>query len=165
MKRKIIFCLTVFSFLIAGCRPEEKSGVEEEIFRAYEGQKGVIIFSLPPGLFALAVGEGDTEIRDLMREVEKVRIILIDRGAGKDPEGEFMEKLAGLGFEDLVSVNDGNNRVHLKIFQPEEVIREVMLLTSSDDTFLGISMAGNISREHLSALVKQVQINDFKNMK
>lgn len=100
-----------------------------------------------------------------MREVEKVRIILIDRGAGKDPEGEFMEKLTGLGFEDLVSVNDGNNRVHLKIFQPEEVIREVMLLTSSDDTFLGISMAGNISQEHLSALVKQVQINDFKNMK
>jgi len=152
------------TFLLVGltsCRQEGKSGVQEELFDSYEGQQGVIAFNLPPGLFAMIIGREEPGLKELTRGLEKIRIILIDRGAGKDPEADFIKKLGTLGFEDLLLVNNDESRIHVKLFQPQEIIREVMILVSSDDTFMGISLVGEISEEQLKELARHIRVEDF----
>ncbi len=158
-------CL-LFLLLLAmtGCRPEG-SGVQKEVFDQWEGKKGVYAFSLPPGLFALIIGHEEPAFRDMVQGLDKIRVILIDRGAGRDPEKDFLTGLTELGYEDLLQINNGEDRVRVKVYEPEDQIREVMVLVSSEDTFMGLSLVGNISEDNLRELVKQIRMEDFVNMK
>jgi len=173
MKRVNSFLLPVlFLFviiLITGCQIHNEKAAEE-VFDKYEGQEGVYTFRIPPGLIGIFLDEEeDREIKEALREMDFIKVMILDEKKTKSSSKdqilqEFDKKLAESNFEDILLVNDGQQTIKIKIREEEGYIREMMILITDEDAFLGLSLVGKISLDQLSSVARSVDIEDFMDM-
>jgi len=173
MKRVITFLLPALLLfviiLITGCQNHNEKAAEE-VFDKYEGQEGVYTFRIPPGLIGIFLDEEeDRELKEILRKMDFIKVMILDekktRSSNKDQIlQEFDQKLAESNFEDILLVNDGKQTIKIKIREEEGYIREMMILITEEDSFLGLSLVGKISLDQLSSVARSVDIEDFMDM-
>lgn len=162
LKLFVLFII-LFPVILASCVQRDKSRGAGEVFGSYEGEQGVITFRLPPAIFSMIIGKEEPALRETLKQLDQVKVLLMDRSAAdrNDPEAAFLRKLAELGFEDLMVVTESGNRVRIAIYQEEEDIQEVMILVTSEDAFLGLSLVGNIREQDLMEIASRIRTEDF----
>ena len=173
MKRVNTFLLPVLLLfviiLITGCQNHNEKAAEE-VFDKYEGQEGVYTFRIPPGLIGIFLDEeDDRELKETLRKMDFIKVMILDEKKTKLSNKdqilqEFDQKLAESNFEDILLVNDGQQTIKIKIREEEGYVREMMILITKEDSFLGLSLVGKISLDQLSSVARSVDIEDFMDM-
>ena len=155
--------------LITGCQNHNEKAAEE-VFDKYEGQEGVYTFRIPPGLIGIFLDEEeDRELKETLRKMDFIKVMILDEKKTKSSNKdqilqEFDRKLAESNFEDILLVNDGQQTIKIKIREEEGYVREMMILITKEDSFLGLSLVGKISLDQLSSVARSVDIEDFMDM-
>lgn len=163
---RILLFATITALLTGSCQRSNSAG--EEVINSYENMEGVYTFKIPPGLVAVFIrGDENRELRESMRNMESVKIILVDmnKTESKDITGfskDFILKLKEGGFEEMMTMNDGGEKITLMMLEEGEVIKEMMALFLSKDEFLGLSLTGEIDPAELAGILKKVKIEDFQ---
>jgi len=166
VKFNLFLLIAIISWLGLSCQGDRSAG--EEVMDSYENMDGVFTIKVPPGLVAVFItGQENHELKEAMRSMESVKIMLVDVNKSKSKDVkefsyEFMQKLKEGGFTEMLTINDSGEKVTLMMLEDEEKIREMMVVIVSQDEFLGLSLNGEIEPEQLSELLKKVKIDDFQ---
>ena len=159
------FILLLLIFLTA-CARREHHG--EEVIRGYESQEGVLTLKIPPGLIGMFLsGDKTRDTKDAFSKMESIKLILVDMSKVKaenipDFTLDFEEKLFLSGFESFFIFTEEGSKIHILSLDEEEVIRELMVLISGEDEFLGISLTGQINPDQFVEIAREIQISDFQ---
>lgn len=173
-KGYLTFCLLITAIAVlllvnTSCQ-NNRGRAAGDVFEKYEGQKGIYIFRIPPGLVNLLLSEsGEPDLIELFAEMEMIKVIICDKSTGSEKRDDilddFNQKLSEANFEDLFMVNDSDRSIRFKIHENEtETIDEIMMLIKESDSFLGLSLVGNLTYDQISVLANKVKIEDFRNI-
>lgn len=166
VKFNLFLLLVIIYGLGISCQGDRSAG--EEVMDSYENMEGVFTIKVPPGLVAVfIIGDENLELKEAMRSMESVKIMLVDVNKSKSKDvkefsSEFMQKLKNGGFTEMLTINDSGEKVTLMMLEDEEKIMEMMVVIVSDDEFLGLSLSGEIEPDELSELLQKVKIDDFQ---
>jgi len=159
--------LLVIMQLFFSCSPDHAG---EALIRSYESQKGVVTFKLPPALVGSILAQEDMEMKEMFRNMESIKFILVDMGrAGAETNsefaGEFEDRLESIGFETMLMTNSEGQAIHILILEDDRdgslQITEMMILITGEEEFLGLSLVGDIEPEKMIEAAKEMQIGDF----
>ena len=129
--KKLSLILAVALFLFTSC--EYNPGVSEA-FTKYRFKDGVTTISVPGWVIGLAanIGEMDEDERELLQSIDKVRILVVeDETLNKEINlhQEFNSKINRKNkYEELLTVNDENEKITIYGIMDEEVISEMVIL-------------------------------------
>ena len=160
---------TVFLVITSSCH-NNRGKTARDVFEKYEGQEGIYIFRIPPGIVNLLLDKsGETGLMELLAEMEMIKVIICDKSTGSKKRDmileDFNQKLSEENFEDLFMINNIDHSVRFKIHENETGnIDEIMMLIKEEDSFLGLSIVGNLTYDQISMLAKKVKIDDFRNI-
>ena len=151
---------------LAACKsgPEPRAG---EAIRRYEGLPGVYSFRIPPAFLGVFLTEDvSADVRTFLASMKTIKIILVNRTeAGKGLlesfTDDFMAVATDEGFEDLMVMNDGPDKVSIKIHEEESMIDEALILITGTDEFLGLSIVGEIDPDILGRVVNEFNADNF----
>jgi len=169
MKLRLPFLLVIaiLSFFTHSCR-NDRGKAAEDVFDKYEGQAGVYIFKIPPGLIGIFVNsEENPELKQSLRKMEMIKVMIFDQSKrGKYDKNEiftdFNQKLRESNFEDLLLASEGEQVIRIKYREnEEEIIQEMMILIMEEDTFFGLSMVGEINLDQLTDVAQSLEIENF----
>ena len=167
----IMYIVITVALLVMNYSCQNRRGkAARDVFEKYEGQEGIYIFRLPPGLINLLLDKsGETDLMELLAEMEIIKVIICDKSTGSEKRDiileDFNKKLSDENFEDLFMINNVDNSVRFKIHENEGGdIDEIMMLLKEEDSFLGLSIVGNLTYDQISMLTNKVKIDDFMNM-
>ena len=167
----LIFLVITAVLLILNSSCQNNQGkAARDIFEKYEGHEGIYIFRIPPGLVNLLLDEsGETDLVELLAEMEMIKVIICDKSTGSEKRDiileDFNQKLSEENFEDLLMINNSDHSVRFKIHENETGnIDEIMMLMKEEDSFLGLSIVGNLTYDQISMLTDKVKIDDFRNL-
>lgn len=154
----------VAMILISACSHNKNAG--DEVINAYEEHPGVITLKIPPGLVGVFISKNDEDLKKAFRNMESIKLILVDMSKTDSVDligfaSGFKDKLEIAGFSEILSANNGNERVKILILEKEGKIQEMMGLFSSSEDFLGINLAGEIEPDQLANIIKEIKISDF----
>ncbi|MGM0619593.1 MAG: DUF4252 domain-containing protein [Bacteroidota bacterium] len=156
MKRIYLFSV-LFIFLFSSCRDE--SGVSEA-FTKYRFKDGVTTITVPGWLIHSAAmwGDLDRDERDLLRSIDKVKILTIEDkelNARSNLHKEFYETVREReDLEELLVVRDGNEQVTIFGKASEESIEEMLILVGGDDNAI-IYLKGRLKPELITNLMDE----------
>jgi hypothetical protein len=161
MKR--LFLLPVlFLLLFTSC---DESGVSEA-FTKYRFKDGVTTITVPGWLIHSAAmwGDLDRDERDLLRSIDKVKILTIENkelNARSNLHKEFYESVRKRGdLEELLVVRDGDEQVTIFGKADEESIEEMLILVGGDDNAI-IYLKGRLKPELLANFMDENSQNGF----
>lgn len=163
----VLFLITSLT-LLCSCH-DERGKAAEDVFEQYAGEAGVYIFRIPPGLIGIFVNAGENpELKQSLRNMEMIKVMIFDQNnRGKLDKQEilqtFNEKLDENQFNDLLLASEGEQVIRIKYREDEEgVVREMMILITEEETFLGLSMVGEINLDQLTHVARSLEIENFK---
>ena len=156
MKR--LFLLPVlFLFVFTSCTDE--TGVSKA-FTKYRFKDGVTTITVPGWLIQTAAMWGDLEReeRNLLRSIDKVKILTIEDkelNARSNLHKEFYENVRKRGdLEELLVVRNGNEQVTIFGKADEDSIEEMLILVGGDDNAI-IYLKGRLKPELIANLMNE----------
>lgn len=165
--KKLSLILVVALFLFTSC--EYNPGVSEA-FTKYRFKDGVTTISVPGWVIGLAanIGEMDDDERELLQSIDKVRILVVeDETLNREINlhQEFSSKINRKNkYEELLTVNDKNEKITIYGIMDEEVITEMVILVGGDDNAL-IYVRGEISPDLLKNEISSKKHGKFLSLK
>lgn len=166
MKRFLLLPV-LFLFLFTSC--EYDTGVSEA-FTKYRFKDGVTTITVPGWLIHSAAMWGDLEReeRDLLRSIDKVKVLTIEDkelNARSNLHKEFYETVHERGdLEELLVVRDGNEQVTIFGKADEESIEEMLILVGGDDNAI-IYLKGRLKPELIANFMDENSQNGFLSLR
>ena len=82
----LIFLIITAVLLILNSSCQNSRGkAVRDIFEKYEGQEGIYIFRIPPGLVNLLLDKsGETGLIELLAEMDMIKVIICDKSTGSE---------------------------------------------------------------------------------
>jgi len=154
------------AFALSSCTREKPAG--EEIINSYESQDGVISLKIPPGLIGMFLtGEKNREAKNALGKMKSIKVILVNAGDTreknlKDFTRNFTSKVKDSGFEDWLRISENGEQINIFALQEEKNIKEMMVMISGKDGFLGLNLVGEMDPYQLVKIVKKLKPGDFK---
>lgn len=164
-----VMITAVFLVITSSCQ-NGRGKATRDIFEKYEGDEGIYIFRIPPGIVNILLDKsGETSLMELFGDMEMIKVIICEKSTGSEKRDrildDFVKRLGEEEFEDLFMINDAAHSVRFKLHENEDgFIDEIMMLIKEKDSFLGISLVGKLTYDQISMLAKKVKIDDFRNI-
>ena len=165
--KKLSLILMLALFLFTSC--EYNPGVSEA-FTKYRFKKGVTTISVPGWVIGLVanLNELDDNEQELLQSIDKVRILVVeDENMNREINlhQEFSSKSnRNNKYEELLTVNDENEKITIYGIMDEEVITEMVILVGGDDNAL-IYVRGEISPDLLKNEISSKKHEKFLSYK
>ncbi len=166
----VLFLITSLT-LLCSCH-DERGKAAEDVFEQYAGEAGVYIFRIPPGLIGIFIdGEKNPDLKQSLRKMKMIKVMIFDQdNQGKLDKQEILQtfnvKLEENQFNDLLLTTQGEQMIRIKYREDEEgIIREMMILITEEEAFLGLSMVGEINLDQLTGIARSLEIEDFMDNK
>ena len=166
MKRFLLLPV-LFLFFFTSC--EYDTGVSEA-FTKYRFKDGVTTITIPGWLIHSAAMWGDLEReeRDLLRSIDKVKVLTIEDeelNARSNLHKEFYETVRERGdLEELLVVRDGNEQVTIFGKADEDSIKEMLILVGGDDNAI-IYLKGRLKPELIANFMDENSQNGFLSLR
>ena len=155
--KKIFYILIIMALASVSCT--DNSAVNMA-FVKYGHKKGVTSITVPGFVvrFAAKVGDLNREERELLRSIDKVKVLAVEDhqlNIEIDLHGEFYQKMNRNGeYEELFNVRDKDENVTIYgKMDGDEEIRELIVLVGGDENAL-IYLKGRFNAEMLNKHVK-----------
>jgi hypothetical protein len=150
-------------FFLSGCSSSlEKTRSFKTIFDHYRDKEGVGAIGFPPGLLSLVLNQDDPEqgeLKGLMKELSSFSMLFLEEGVDA---GDVKNDLSSVvtdftnrnEFQDLFRLQSDGDDMFIRIQEKDGIVREVVLMIDSDESFAVIDLKGNIDIKHFTRLVE-----------
>ena len=148
-KRGLLLVLAVM--ITALVSAQQKSA--EEVFRAYAGKDNCTVLTIPKGAIRLAASlqeEDEPEVKEFLEGISSVKILAADAG-DRDFYGKVLNTLSEQ-YEELMTVDKGDEQVKFLMRQQGDVIKELVLLTGESDESALIIVRGDIRLKDITRM-------------
>ncbi len=163
MKKLIISSI----LLLGGIAASAQDDAISKFFSKYENDESftqVTITARMFGLFANLDTEDkeDQEVIDAISNVKGLKILAKeDISNGKKLYNEAFKLIDGKGYEELMTVRDEDSDMKFLILEKGGIIAELLMIMGSDDSFLILSLVGDINLKQISKLSHSMDIDGF----
>lgn len=123
------------------------------------------------GGFLKSAAEGENFTKDeknlgeLILKVKGIRILSAEKVNGKSFYNEAMGTLSKNRYEDLMDVQDKSSSVKFMVREEGGLVKELLMITGSEESFTLLSMLGNFTYQDLNILADNTNIPGMKEYK
>ena len=164
--KKLFFtalCFTLFS--VAGFAQTDAISKHFEQYMDDESFTTVFVSQKMFGLVGgLEIDELDPELRDMISKMKGLRILQKDAD-GRALFKEANKKVRKSGFEELMTVRGEDENVNIHIRDRGDIIEELVLVVGGAETFVMISLEGEMSLKQLSKLANKMDFEGLEHLK
>lgn len=161
----IAFALLI-SVILPGCSGEKKN---QEIFDEFEGEEGIYMIKLPPGLFLgmLSMGDGcDIDPSDI-GDIDMVKVMIFDQNkAANRTSGELIDEIKGkfdkFGYEMIIQLNSSGSDISAYILENGEDVTDLMVLVNEGSTMIGMGLSGKLDARSIMKFASEVDYEQFR---
>mgnify|MGYP000881825103 CR=1 FL=1 len=154
MKKILFTLLLLLTCQLAFCQ------TANDVFNEYRDKKHAEYVSVPKLLMTIAAGKvKDGNTAALLNEVDEAKVLtLSDCSSGV--RKKFAKKIVALsddGYSEFTGVKKGKSEgMNILVKQKGDTITEVVALSASDNTCVGILITGDIKAEDVAAIIGMV---------
>ncbi len=114
--------------------------------------------------FDVDLGDDEDAIRDLIRDINKVRVFINEENGTYDEYKEIKGIAQGSSMENLVSVKSGGERVDLftNPTNSDNIVEGLLLLVREGSQNVFIHIDGKINLKHLAMLTEKLDIDGLE---
>lgn len=166
MKKLIICSLLLFGGLAANAQDDAIS----KFFTKYENDDSFTQVTVTARMFGLfanldADDAEDQEVIDAISSVKGLKILAKeDISNGKALYNEAFKLIKGKGYEELMTIKEEDSDMKFLILEKGGIIAELLMLMGSDDSFLILSLVGDIDLKQISKLSHSMNIDGFEKL-
>jgi len=159
MKKYILFLLIVIVPLAVISQPLSV----RKVFRKYGHKQGVVSVWVPGVVMDLAALFGDDpETRQLLRNIDKVRVLAIEDNAALNDVNfnrEVKKTFINHSYEQLMLVKESGNAVDILVKEGLRDRKELLIIAGGKDDNAIIYLKGKLTPEMLGKLGKEIKID------
>ncbi|MCH6232727.1 DUF4252 domain-containing protein [Cognataquiflexum rubidum] len=170
---KRIIPMIMMTLLVSGVQAQDdaitkffsKYMEDENFSRVYISPK---MMQMAGGFLKSASEESDQEAEDLGELISKVRgirILSADTPNGKNLYQEAMATLNKNKYEDLMDVADKGSNVKFMVREENGLVKELLMISGSGESFTLLSMLGNFTYQDLNILADKTNMPGMKEYK
>jgi len=167
---KRIIPMIIMTLLVTGVQAQDdaitkffsKYMEDENFSRVYISPK---MMQMAGGFLKSASEESDQEAEDLGELISKVRgirILSTDTPNGKNLYQEAMATLNKNKYEDLMDVADKGSNVKFMVREENGLVKELLMISGSGESFTLLSMLGNFTYQDLNILAEKTNMPGMK---
>lgn len=114
--------------------------------------------------FDVDLGDDEDAIRDLIRDINKVRVFINEENGTYEEYKEIKGIAQGTSMENLISVKDGSERVDLftNPTSSDDIVDGLLLLVREESQNVFIHIDGRINLSHLAKLTDKLDIDGLE---
>jgi len=168
--RLTISLLLILFFIIHSCLREEPS-YTDQLYNAYESEKGFFIFDIPSKLLGALIGSEteNNEIKEIVSSLQKIKVLVYHENeerklSKKELFNSFDEYYTNLEYREIATKKDSSDFVKVKLKQKNDKTGEMIIIIDNSDTFMSISLKGLFDEYTLTTLVKEENLEIIKTM-
>ena len=164
MKLKIItLCLFIFGFLVTNTYAQQQDDAIVRFYEKYMNDDRFTTVYFSGRMFRMFSGANseDEEGRKLSEAASKInglRMLTADSVDGVKLYREVIKNLNLNGFEELMVVRDGNEQFQFMIREEGSVIKELLMISSEQKSFMLMSIIGDIDLKSISKMTEKMDI-------
>lgn len=170
-----LFLVSILSvmFLAVGCNnnSEHTDKTSKDIYLSYRDKGVGKTFSVPPSMVSIFLDEskaGNAELKLLLEDIKHLNFLIIPSASSSDDENHFTdinERLDNIQFQDLASINNGNELVIVKILPTDSVnVSEMIVMVSNAQSIFCVSFQGDISLDKIAKLTRPENLEVVTNL-
>ncbi|HEY0273706.1 MAG TPA: DUF4252 domain-containing protein [Chitinophaga sp.] len=170
---KKLFLLAVLAFLAVQTTFAQQSGgsVIDKFFQKYANDESFTLVSISPKMFSMfsKLDINDPDAKQMLSIAQKLRSMrILAKEDAKDGSTLYKEAAAYLNpsYEELMTVRSKGNDV--KFLTKENArgnIEELIMLVGGTDTFVAISIVGDIDLNQISKMAEGMNITGMEDLK
>ncbi len=146
------------------------------MFQKYGSGDGFTVVSINKDLFTLLLELGQetdakeiTEVKEVIKDLENIRILMYDAKKGTDPSflPKFKDELDNMKlteFSELMMVREQDDIVKFMIRKDGEIINELLLLINQADQAGFISITGKIDVKSIAKIARTINVQGLENL-
>ena len=163
----------IWLLILAACgQVPEKATSFKSIFDYYKSQDGVLALSLPPGLISLVLPDSDVkmlELKNLLQELSAFRMLSVENLETnsllkEDIHPSVTEFTYRNEFSDLFRLQNGGEDIFIRIQEKDELIKEAIIMLSSESGYFVFDLRGNISIEQFLKFAEGGYLNELSKL-
>ncbi|MFH1319540.1 MAG: DUF4252 domain-containing protein [Bacteroidota bacterium] len=162
----LIACTFIFT---QNCANEKEKESFVQFYKKYNGEDGFISINLPPGLIRLFVDKEDKELKQILKDLDDIRILIysekINDGRTSASYLKELDKiLSSRDYKDLMVIREGQEVIKFKIRENENKVSELVVVVTDDKEFVALSLSGSIDIEKVKGISKSIDIEGIKQL-
>jgi hypothetical protein len=149
---------------------QQGSGIDR-FFQKYENDQNFTLISVTPKMFSM-FSKLDINSKDgqqFMQVIKKIKgLRILAKDSGKDGNLLFKEasSLLSKEFEELMTIRDGKDDLRFMVKENAKGnIAELVMLIGSSDSFLAMSLVGDIDLNEINQIAGGMNIQGFDKLK
>jgi len=165
IKRLFLLTILIAAVFFQSCNTEKN----REIFDEFEGEEGISMIKLPPGLFlGLIEGETDAPTKDF-GNVDFVKLMMFDESkttkqSSRELASEMRDKFDKYGYELAVDYSSGGTSISAYMLEDKDIVSDLMILVSEKTNVIGLGISGKLDSESLLKFASEVDYSDLKGL-
>ncbi len=169
--KKLIIALFALVLLVPLTQAQES--VTQELYEKYSGTEGITTVHITKELFGMIAQmnfEGDeaedmNEMKDAMAGLEFIKIVMFENGSADNKDFVAFKKDLGAfdldGYSELMVVDDKDEKIRFVARQDGDMIKEFLILISSENEVGFISIFGDMDMETISKVSQGMGIQEM----
>ncbi|MFC2128381.1 DUF4252 domain-containing protein [Bacteroidota bacterium] len=162
---KTLSILLITTILTIGCENFDKK-ITAKIYEQYYNKEGFSQIVFPPQFVLKFISEENKDQRDVIKNMDDIRILTYEKEDGENKSREYYgnidERLNNSGFEDMLVINEYDKKITVKIKKKNETIRELMVLSLTDDKFVMLIVSGKVDFNKIMNVAKDMDFTDMQ---
>ena len=165
MNRILVLVYFFSVFFLVSC----SSAKNQEIFESFEGEEGVYMIKLPPGLFLNMIDKGtEVETKEL-GNIDYVKLLMFDEQNSKSLSsreivGDIKEKFNKYGYDMAIEFYSSGTGISAYILEKEEYVSDLMLLISQENSLVGLGLSGRLDTKSIVKFASEVDFDDLQEL-
>ena len=166
MKNLILFSILILGGISANAQDDAIS----KFFSKYENDESFTQVTITARMFGLFTNldtqdAEDQEVIDAISKVKGLKILAKeDISNGKELYDEAFKLIKVQNYEELMTVRDEDSDMRFMIQEEGAIITELLMIAGSNDSFLLLSLIGDIDLKQISKLSQSMDIDGFEKL-
>ncbi len=172
MNMKKLISIVVFWLAFTGVQAQDDAIVQ--FFSKYMEDDRFSRVYISPKMMQMAGGflksstegqnlkQDEKDLGELISKVRGIRILSADKVNGKSFYNEAMTTLNRNQYEDLMDVQDKDSNVKFMVREEGGLVKELLMITGSSESFTLLSMLGNFTYQDLNILAEKTNMPGMK---
>ena len=166
MTRTLISYLSLLAVILLVSCNETKN---KEILEEFEGEEGVYMIKLPPGLFLNMLNTNDEIDTEEIGNVEYVKLLMFDESnsnslTSKEMIDDIKSKFDKYGYEMAIEFYSGGTGISAYMLQDDEYVSDLLVLISEKNSLIGLGLSGKLDGSSILEFASDLDYNDLKGL-
>jgi len=166
--KKCIFLILSISLLITNSCITDSQQQASEIFTEFEGQKGFVMFRLPPALIQMFIkSDSIPNNKKLIDKLDIIQVVIFNENDNSDKYSNVLKqinnKIQLSDFKLITNINQETENVEIYAISKETQIKEILLMIINDKDIIAVDFVGDMSIQDIVHLADKIDKENIKN--